>query len=79
MPGTKGGFGSGRVTGPRGFLVPGGGCGAVRILLECILVWQDIWPKLHQNERNWTEKESASLEPPPPLDPPSVIVDQLFM
>ena len=35
------------------------------------IIWQDICPKLHQNERNWTEE--------PPLDPPSVIVDQLFM
>ena len=26
---------------------------AVRIPLECILVWQDFCRKLHENERNW--------------------------
>ena len=27
----------------------------VRILLECILVWPNVFRKLHENERNWTE------------------------
>ena len=35
----------------------------VCILLECFLVWQDFWRKLHENERNWTER-GASLELP---------------
>ena len=29
---------------------------AVRILLECNLVWQEFCRKLHENERNWTER-----------------------
>ena len=28
----------------------------VRILLECILVWQDFCRKLPESERNWTER-----------------------
>ena len=26
------------------------------ILLECILVWQNFGPKLHENERNWIKR-----------------------
>ena len=32
---------------------------AVRILLECFLVWQLFCRRLHGNERNWTEIGSA--------------------
>ena len=55
----------GGVPGPRGVPVPGGPGGdppgrpllrAVRILLECILVWQDFCWILHKNESNWTER-----------------------
>ena len=28
------------------------------------LTWQDLCRKLHENERNWTEKGAASLAPP---------------
>ena len=28
---------------------------AVRILLDCFLVWQLFCRRLHENERNWTE------------------------
>ena len=35
----------------------------VRILLECILVWQDYCGKPHENERQWTER-GVSLPPP---------------
>ena len=40
---------------------------AVRILLEYILVWQPFYWKLHENERNWTERGRA--RPWWPLDP----------
>ena len=36
----------------------------VRILLECILIWQDFCRKLYENERNWTERGHASLAAP---------------
>ena len=66
--------GGGGVSAPGGSLVPGG-ClvqtplpgrlllRVVRILLECILVWQDYCGKPHENERQWTER-GVSLPPP---------------
>ena len=41
----------------------------VRILLECILVWQDFCRNLHENERNWT-----GGVPSAPLDPSMLLV-----
>ena len=40
---------------------------SVCILLECILIWQDFCQKLHENERNWTQRGMARV--PSPLPP----------
>ena len=31
---------------------------------EPIFIWQNFWQKIHENERNWTERQSASPVPP---------------
>ena len=81
VPGPSGGAwscgvpGPWRVSGPGGSgLVLGGdpppngySWGSRCILLECILVWQHFYWKLHENERNWTERGRA--RPWCPLDP----------
>ena len=59
-------FTAGWVGGGVGSPGPHPGEYAVRILLECILVWEEFCRKLHENEMNWTEWGVSGA----PLDPP---------